>query len=170
MSKILISYATRAGSTAQVAAVISERLDARGFVVDVKPVKATPSLKDCDAVILGSAIRMGNWLPEMFKFIQSNQAALNALPVALFTVHMLNMGADEASRAARKAYTAPVRALLPNASEVFFNGVIDLEKLSFLDRLMVNMVKPPLGNYLDWDNVRTWSSAIFQETFKRSLA
>lgn len=160
--KILVAYATRAGSTAEIATTIGKTLAERGFNVDVKPVKANPALTGYHAVILGSAIRMGNWLPEMVKFIQSNQLALNALPVALFTVHMLNAGEDEASRAARAAYTAPIRALLPNAPEAFFTGVMDFSRLSFLDRFIAGMVKAVESDQRDWDTIHAWANTVFE--------
>ena len=62
--RILVTYATRAGSTAEVAAACAETLAARGYAVDVKPVKEKTQLTGYSAVVLGSAIRMGDWLPE----------------------------------------------------------------------------------------------------------
>jgi menaquinone-dependent protoporphyrinogen oxidase len=73
---------------------------------------------------------------------------------------MNNTGSDEASMAARAAYTAPVRQLLPEAGEVFFAGAIALDKLSLLDRLMVNMVKSPVGDFRDWPAIRGWAQGI----------
>jgi menaquinone-dependent protoporphyrinogen oxidase len=157
---ILIAYATRAGSTAEIAAALGETLAERGFSVEVKPVKKVSSLDGYQAVILGSAIRMGNWLPEMVKFIQSNQSALNGLPTALFTVHMLNTGDDEASQAARAAYTAPIRALLPDAPEVFFTGVMDFSRLSFLDRFIASLVKAVESDQRDWNAIRRWAETV----------
>jgi menaquinone-dependent protoporphyrinogen oxidase len=157
---VLVTHATRAGSTAEIAAVIGETLAERGFRVDVKSIKSQPSLDGYAAVILGSAIRMGNWLPEMVKFIQDNQSALNDLPTALFTVHMLNADDAEASRAAREAYTAPVHALLPNAPEVFLTGLMDFSRLSFLDRFIANMVKSAESDQRDWDKIRAWANEV----------
>ncbi|MCC6147256.1 MAG: flavodoxin domain-containing protein [Anaerolineaceae bacterium] len=159
--RILISYATHAGSTPEIAAVIGETLARRGFSVVVKPVNANPSLNGCDAVILGSAVHMANWLPEMVDFIKKNQVVLSQMPVALFTVHILNLGNDEASRVSRLAYLNSVRPLLDPMDEVFFAGKIDLDALSFVDRLMVKMVKSPIGDYRDWDGICAWSSVIF---------
>lgn len=161
--RILITYATRAGSTPEIAAAIGETLAGRGLSVDIKPVKANPALHGYDAVILGSAIRMANWLPEMVDFIKKNQEALAKMPVFLFTVHILNLGDDEASRAARLAYLNSVRPLLNPVDEVFFAGKIDLETLSFVDRLMVKMVKSPIGDFRDWNKIRTWSSLVLEE-------
>jgi len=157
---VLVTYATRAGSTAEIAAAIGETLAARSFRVEVKPVKSQPALAGYAAVILGSAIRMGNWLPEMVKFIQANQAALAALPTALFTVHMLNTGEDEESRAAREAYTASIRALLPGAQSVYFEGVMDFSRLSFLDRFIASMVKAVEADRRDWDGIRQWANTV----------
>jgi len=158
--KTLVAYATRAGSTAEIAAAIGQTLAERGFSVEVKPVKKVSSLQDYQSVILGSAIRMGSWLPEMMDFIKKNQPALNSLPAALFTVHMLNAGDDEASRAAREAYTAPVRALLPHAPEAFFTGLMDFSRLSFLDRFIASMVKAVESDQRDWEKIRAWANAI----------
>jgi len=55
-----------------------------------------------------------------------------------------------------------VRPLLNPIDEVYFAGRIDFEALSFVDRLMVKMVKSPIGDFRDWDGIRAWSSAIFQ--------
>src|SRR6188474_3367301 len=108
-NRVLLTYATRTRSTAEVADVISAVLARHGFDVDVKSVKEKPSLEGYHEVILGSAIRMGEWLPEMLEFIRTNQAKLSQIPTAIFTVQMLNTGKDNASRGAKNAYTIPVR-------------------------------------------------------------
>ncbi len=159
--KILVTYATRAGSSVEVAAAIGESLSQRGFAVDVKPVKEKPNLANYQAVLMGSAIRMGSWLPEAVDFVKTNQQALNKMPVALFTVHMLNTGEDDASRAARLAYLQTVRLLLNQAEEVYFAGKIDFSRLSFLDRLVAGMVKAVDADHRDWDKIRNWTPAIF---------
>lgn len=160
--KILITYATRAGSTVGVADAIGAELRRRSLEVEIQPVTTNPTVEKYEAVILGSAIRMANWLPEMVEFIKTNQSALRSRPVALFTVHILNTGTDEAGRMARLAYLNTVRPLLNPMDEVFFTGRIDLATLSFVDRLMVKIVKSPIGDFRDWDGIRAWSSAIFQ--------
>ena len=163
--RVLIAYATRAGSTPEIAAAIGETLSGRGCAVDVKPVKSQPSLNGYSAVLLGSAIRMGSWLPEMVDYIKANRSAFTqsmamGMPVGLFTVHMLNTEDDPASRTARLAYLDRVRPLLGTVEEAYFAGVIDLEKLSFLDRWMVKMVKSPVGDRRDWNKIRNWAPAV----------
>jgi hypothetical protein len=73
-NRILITYATRAGSTPEIAAAIAESMSQRGFAVDVKSVKERPSIQGYQAVLMGSAIRMGSWLPEAVDFYQGQPA------------------------------------------------------------------------------------------------
>jgi menaquinone-dependent protoporphyrinogen oxidase len=161
--KILITYATKAGSTVEVAAVIGENLSKRGFAVDVKPVSENPSLAGYQAVLMGSAIRMGSWLPEAVDFVRKNQSALQQLPTSIFTVHMLNYRDDETSRAARQAYTAPVRELLPDVDEVFFRGKLDYKTLSFFDRMISKAVEnpnDPPGDFRNWNVIQDWAESL----------
>jgi menaquinone-dependent protoporphyrinogen oxidase len=159
--RILVAYATRAGSTVKVAAAIGEVIAARSFEVDVKLVKEKPSLEGYQAVLVGSAIRMGNWLPEAIEFVRINQQTLDRLPVALFTVHMLNREDDEESRANRLAYLKDVRPLLNSAEEVFFAGKFDMSRLSFLDRMIPKAVKAVDEDCRDWDRIQGWAQTVF---------
>lgn len=158
--KILVTYATRAGSTAEIAAAIGETLTARGFSVDIQPVKAQPALDGYTAAILGSPIRMGGWLPEMVRFAEVHQTALSAMPTALFTVHMLNTGEDEESRAAREAYLDAMRAVLPDALSAYFEGLMDFSRLSLLDRFISKMVKAVEADHRDWDAIKQWAETV----------
>lgn len=162
-NRILVTYATRAGSTVEVAAAIGETLGARGFSVDVKPVKENPQVDGYQAVLVGSAIRFGQWLPEAVEFVKNNQQALNRVPVALFTVHIMNLGDDEQSRGNRMAYLSAVRPLIKPVDEVFFPGEIDPARLSFLERLIGQIVKSPVGDFRDWDKIRGWANAVLTE-------
>ena len=164
-NRILVTYAGRTGSTAEVAKIIGEVLTSRGFAVDVKPVKEKPSVEGYGAVIMGSAIRMGKWLPEMLAFIRTNQMALHQIPTAVFTVHLFNTGPDDASRYNRKAYTTPVRKMLRPVDEAFFTGKMDLSKLSPTDRVLTRIVSvdagQKVGDFRDWDKIRSWAQEIF---------
>jgi len=159
-NRILVTYATCAGSTAEIATAIAETLAARGYSADLKPVNEKPDLTGYAAVVLGSAIRMGRWLPEAVYFVKAHQTTLNAMPVALFTVHMLNTGDDEASRTGRLAYLNDIRPLLPDAGEVYFTGAMNFKRLSFLDRLIAKMVRAIEEDRRDWGAVKQWARTV----------
>jgi menaquinone-dependent protoporphyrinogen oxidase len=159
--RILVTYATRAGSTAEVAAAIGKTLNQRGFSVDVKSVKEQPELGDYQAVVCGSAIRMGNWLPEAVAYVKDNLETFKVLPFAAFSVHLQNTAEDELSLSNRKAYLNSVRTWVNPAEEGYFAGNMDLSKLSFADRLVTKMVKSPLGDQRDWEKINSWSNTLF---------
>lgn len=158
--KVLVAYATRAGSTGEVAQAIGERLCAAGLHADVLPVDRDPPLQGYDSVVLGSAIRYGAWLSEMTSFVTSHRTELARVPLALFTMHMQALGDDTASREARARYTQPVRALVSPRDEAFFAGKVDPTALSFFERLAVKMVKSPVGDKRDWHAVTAWADAL----------
>jgi len=147
-----------------VADVISAVLARHGFDVDVKSVKEKPSLEGYHEVILGSAIRMGEWRPEMLEFIRTNQAKLSQIPTAIFTVHMLNTGKDNASRGAKNAYTIPVRTMITPVNEAFFAGEVNPAKLSVPNQVLARIVAgdagPKIGDFREWDKVRAWAKEI----------
>lgn len=160
--KVLVAYATRAGSTAEVAQAIGERLCALGFDADVRPVREVQGLQGYQAVVLGSAIRYGAWLPEMVRLVQAQRAELAALPLAIFTLHMQALADDAASRETRAGYTKAILALVSPREEAFFAGQIDLARLSFFERLAVKMVKSPVGDRRDWQRISAWVDTLAQ--------
>jgi menaquinone-dependent protoporphyrinogen oxidase len=160
-SKILIAYASHYGSTEQIAQAIAKELNNRGQTVDLQPVKQVTSLAGYDMVVLGSAVRYGQWLPEAVKFVSTHQAELNTRPTAFFTVHILNTGADEDSQLARTAYLNPIRPLLKPSVEAFFAGKIDFSQLSVFERMLCKLIKTPAGDFRDWAAIRSWSQTVF---------
>ena len=86
--KILVTYATRAGSTAGVAEVIAQTMREHDLEVDVIPMQEVTDLASHQAVIAGSAIQNRQWLPEAVQFVQTHQSILNKKPLAMFAVCM----------------------------------------------------------------------------------
>lgn len=163
MSKrILVTYATRTGSTVGVASAIGETLSGRGFRVDVVPSKENPRLDGYDAVVMGSAINGAQWLPEAVEFVKQNRQALGRVPVALFTVHIMNLGDDPQSKKKRLAYLDNVRPLLKPVDEVYFAGLgSDPKKDSWLARWAYRAFNMgPEGDCRDWDRIRGWAKTI----------
>lgn len=160
MNKVLVAYASRCGSTAEVAQAIGQELCSRGQTAEVCSVEEVKDLGSYDAVVIGSAIRMGHWLAPATAFVQKNQATLRNLPVAFFTVHMLATDDSDSSRQQRASYTAAEHALVQPSREAFFTGVIDPQKLNLADRLMVKLVKLPVGDSRNWDAIRGWADEL----------
>ena len=85
-NKILVTYASRTGSTAEVAQAIGKTLAENGAQVDVRPMQEVQDLTPYSAVVAGSAIRGSKWLPEADQFIQTHRAELAQRHFAEFAV------------------------------------------------------------------------------------
>ena len=155
--RILIAYATRAGSTAETAVRMGELLAKRGLQVDVRPVASVTGLGPYSAVVAGSAIRTGAVLPEMLTFLQNNQAAFQQKPLSLFILCMTLAADTESNRETVGAYLAPVRAVVKPASEGLFAGVMDMNKLKLLERLAIMAMDAPSGDFRRWDQINAWT-------------
>jgi menaquinone-dependent protoporphyrinogen oxidase len=163
-NKILVTYASRAGSTAGVAEAIGKTLVEHGAQVDVLPMKEVNDLSQYRAVVAGSAIRGAKWLPEAMQFMQMHQSALARKPFAAFMVCItLSMPNGEKYRSGLADWMQPVRALVRPASEGYFAGVLDFSKLPItpnilLMRLAVALGVFPLGDHRNWNAIRSWAS------------
>ncbi len=158
--KVLVAYASKAGSTAEVAEAIAGTLSGKGMAVVVKQIDHVKNLDGYNAVVIGSCIRMGRWLPEALKFVEKNQGVLKTLPTAFFQV---SAGMRENTQAAKEealGYSQPVRDLLEPVSMGLFAGKMDLSKLSLFDRAISKMVGSVEGDWRDWEAIRAWAESI----------
>ncbi len=165
-SKILVTYATRTGSTAGVAEAIGKTLAEDGTPVDVLPMQTVTDLAAYRAVVLGSAIQGKQWLPEAIEFLQAHRSELAHRPCATFLVCMtLAMPKGETYRPFVEEFLAPVRGLVKPVSEGLFAGALDIAKVpSWRDRLMFRLSVLfgawREGDHRDWSAIQAWAESL----------
>lgn len=163
---ILVTYASRTGSTEGVAQAIGQILRESGVRVEVRPVQEVEDVTPYRAVVVGSAVREGSWLPEAMRFVDMHQAALSEKPCAVFLVCM-TLAAPDASQFQPhvRAWLDPVRALIHPVSEGFFAGALDINQLpSSADRLKLRLSVlfglGSEGDHRNWDAIRAWAQSL----------
>ncbi len=158
--KVLLVYASKSGTTAEIAQKMGQSLAALGLAVEVKRASEVTSLDGYQSVVLGSAIRMGQWLPEALTFAKDNEAQLSGLPVAIFTVHMQNLGEAEEEKANRALYTTPIKEFVKPVSEAYFAGRMLQSRLSMFEKLICKMMKAKDEDLRDWNAIQSWTEGL----------
>ena len=165
-NKILVTYASRTGSTIGVAEAIGKTLSESGAQVDILPMQEVKDLSPYNAVVAGSAIQDRQWLPEAIQFVQIHRTALNQKPFAMFAVCMtLAMKNGENYRPQISEWLAPARRLVRPVSESIFAGALDIRKIpSFGDRLKFRLSVLfgawSEGDHRDWNAIREWADGL----------
>jgi menaquinone-dependent protoporphyrinogen oxidase len=157
---ILITYTTRYGSTAEVAEAIADELNKAGEAVVLLPINEVTDLSPYRAVIIGSPIYMGKWLPEPQVFVERHQEELRNVPVAFFAVGLSVADNTVESRKRAEASMDQVRLLVRPVHIGVFTGQIIPERLSLSDRAITTLIRAPSGDYRNWDAIRTWAREI----------
>lgn len=163
---ILVTYASQTGSTVGVAEAIGKTLTESGLQVEVRPMNDVKDLSSYQAVVAGSAIQKGQWLPEAVQFIKAHQATLAKKPCAAFLVCMtLAMPGADAYREHVATWLDPIRALVKPVSEGLFAGALDISKVpSLADRLKFRLSVAfgvwSEGDHRDWNAIRAWAASI----------
>lgn len=153
--RVLVAYATKMGSTREIAEVIGEEFARAGFEADIRPVGEVADVRPYAAVVLGSALYMTRWRREAVRFLKRNAVALAERPTWLF--HSGPLGEKDA----KAPQPAP-----PNVRR--WAGRIGLEEpTTFGGRLdeahadgliAKGMARKGLGgDFRDFDEIRGWA-------------
>jgi menaquinone-dependent protoporphyrinogen oxidase len=164
---VLVTYATKAGSTREVADYIATVLRETGQEVDVLPLREVTSLRGYDQVVIGSAIRVGHVLPEVVKFVRQHVADLTGIPTAYFVVCATLWEDTPANRAIVRGYLDPLVFIHKPKAIGLFAGKVDRTKVEQPVRFFLKYVKEkPMsgGDWRDWDKIRAWALELVQVT------
>ncbi|MHB0977662.1 MAG: flavodoxin domain-containing protein [Candidatus Aquicultorales bacterium] len=162
---ILVAYATRYGSTGEVADAVGDGLRERGLDVEIRAMRDVRSVETYKAAVLGSAFYIGSMLKEAKLFLEQHRSSLEKIPVAFFALGPIS--ADEELEEARSQLDqalAQAPWLKPVAAEMFI-GKYDPSKLRLTDKLIAALPASPLHGVKarddrDWDAIRNWTESL----------
>ena len=163
---ILVTYATRYGSTQEVAEAVAATLRDSGLEADLQPMRNVGTLAGYRAVVLGMPLYIGRWHKDARRFLSLHQEALAQRPVAIFTLGPTQPDEKEweSVHAQLDQEMAKYPWLTPVALELF-GGKYDPAKLRFLDKLLATLPASPLhqmpaSDARDWTAIRAWASEL----------
>lgn len=193
MTKILVAYATNAGSTEDVARAVGEELGKNGAQVEVSQIEAVGSVEGYDAVVLGAPMIMG-WHRAAVRFVKQHQHELSKIQVAYFLTAMRLTGSGDGNvhgvpvyldpglakppqnpkrlsfkerYASVENYLRPVLKAAPGVKPLrvgFFGGKLNLFPLSWWQKLFVILiVQAQPGEFRNWSFIREWAAGLREE-------
>lgn len=158
---ILVAYATRYGSTQEVAEAIAATLHDAGLMVEIRPVRDVQSLEQYSAVVLGSALYQYHWHKDAQRFLARHRKALMERPVAIFTLGPVHDPHDEAewqsSRGQLEKELAKYPWLEPIAVELF-GGQFEPSKFRFPINVLAGA--EPASDIRDWSAIESWAHGL----------
>jgi len=163
---VLVAYASKMGSTKEIAEVIGVQLAEAGHRVTVLDAEEVGDVTPYDVVVLGSAVYLTRWRPEAVQFLRRHREVLSARDVWLF-----HSGPCGAKDAARPIPLPPnVRRLADRIGThppVTFGGRLDPALATGLMARM--MAKGDLvGDWRDWDAIRAWAAEVAGQGVRRA--
>lgn len=158
---VLVTFATRYGSTEEVAQAIAETLRESGIVVEAQPARNIHSLQRYSAVVLGVPLYMGRMHKDARRFIATHRTALTNMPVALFVLGPVQKDEKDwtGARAQLKKELAQYPWFSPVSQEIL-GGKFDPAKLGFPFSLFPPLRKLPAGDARDWAVIRAWATGL----------
>ena len=163
--RVLVSAASRHGSTAEIAerigAVLRERLaGGPATQVDVVPPDAEPDLDGYDAFVFGSAVYMGHWLDSALRLSRRYGQRGGDRPVWVFSSGPIG---DPPKPDEQSVDVGSVVTTTRAREHRVFAGVLDRHRLGFGERAVVAALRAPYGDFRDWAAIEAWARDIAAE-------
>lgn len=155
---ILVAVASRHGSTRQIAEVIAEELRGCGHEAEVRDADEVHDLAAYQAVVVGSAVYMGGWLPAAKQFVARHDARLAAIPVWYFSSGPLGLE-DPKPHGDPPEMGELIKVTGAKGHRVFV-GKLDKRQLGVGERLIASVVRAPDGDFRDWEAIHEWGREI----------
>jgi menaquinone-dependent protoporphyrinogen oxidase len=154
--RVLVTYGSKHGATAEIAEWIADALRADGVTADLRPAKAAGDVGPYDAVVVGGALYMMRWHRDARRFVRRNRRVLATRPVWLFSSGPLDRSAEEKD-------IPPVRGVaramgrINARGHMTFGGEISTTTPG---RMTQAIAKKSAGDYRSRDQVERWAHGI----------
>ena len=165
-STVLVTYATRYGSTQEVAETVATSLRQHGLEVELRPMREVKTLDGYGAVVMGAPLYIGRWPNDVCNFLERFREALVQRAVMVFTLGPTqpDLAEWEGVRTQLQQQMAKYAWLQPVSLELF-GGRYDPALLRFPDSLLAMLPASPLHNLpandvRDWEAIRAWSDKL----------
>jgi menaquinone-dependent protoporphyrinogen oxidase len=168
---VLVVYASKRGSTAEIAEAIAETLRQSGLSVDCIEAGKVSSVDSYDAVVLGSAVYMKRWRGDAKHFLRKHDEELSQHQLWVFSSGPV--GDPKSESDSDPSWLEPPKIIeqvvrLGAREHIVFGGRLPVDPRGPIERTMVKNIPPEYHDRRDWAEIRAWAAGIASEL--RALA
>jgi menaquinone-dependent protoporphyrinogen oxidase len=158
--KVLVAYASKRGSTAEIAEVVAATLRRADLRVCLEPAAEVRSLEAYDAVVLGSAVYMKRWRGDARHFLKKHRKALRQVPFWVFSSGPVGDPAKDNPEWMEPPHLAEKVEELGGRDHVVFGGCLPAEPQGAMERAMFEGTPKEHRDRRDWGEIRAWAGEI----------
>ena len=160
---VLVTYASKHGSTAQIAQAVARGLRDAGVDAECLEVHEAKELEPYGAVVLGSAVYMKRWRGEARRFLHRHADELSKRPFWIFSSGPVGPPDDdpdpdwiEPPKVVAEAERLGVRG------HVVFGGRLP-DDGGFTSRAMSRNIPEEFQDRRDWEDIDSWAKSVAAE-------
>jgi menaquinone-dependent protoporphyrinogen oxidase len=162
--KVLIAYASKHGSTAEVAHFVAGVLREHNIEVTVNLVDELAIISGYDAYILGSPIYGGMWLSEISRFLEKFKQELAKKPVYMWIMCIRVLETNGREHALKEYVHQPTLHEIGVRDVAVFAGKLNLDVIDWNERWTLaarydgeSLPGTRNDDYRDWNAIRAWA-------------
>ncbi|MDQ7026619.1 MAG: flavodoxin domain-containing protein [Anaerolineae bacterium] len=162
MTKVLVTFASSHGATAEIAQTIGTVLRKNQLLVDVTRIEGVKDVNQYDAIVLGSAIYTGEWMELAKAFLHEHAEILKKQYVWIFSSGPTGEG-NPIELLDGVLFSLSVEEIIKQIQPrdvAVFGGKIDLRRLRKDERLIVKAANVPKGDFRNWHAIKFWAQQI----------
>ena len=161
--RVLVVHASRLGSTREIADRIAMRLDGLGVHATSMPADGPADPATYDAVVIGSGVYGGHWIPSAVDFARRFRHTLAARPVWLFSSGPVGAKAVTHTPGVPKEIAELSAFIEPRGHRVFAGSLdrsrVDDAGFSLGERFIAKRLVPE-GDFRAWNEIAAWADSI----------
>jgi menaquinone-dependent protoporphyrinogen oxidase len=157
---VLVAYASKRGSTAEIAETVAATLRREGLRVCLEHAGEVRSLEPFEAVVLGSAVYMKRWRGDARHFLKKHRRALRQKPFWVFSSGPVGDPAQDNPDWMEPPKLGEKVEEMGGRDHAVFGGCLPAKPAGTMERAMVEGTPREYRDRRDWDEIRGWALAI----------
>jgi menaquinone-dependent protoporphyrinogen oxidase len=158
---VLVAYASKHHSTAEIAERIAAAMRDAGHAAEARPASEVRDLSGYGAVVLGSAVYAKRWQRDARAFARRHAGELKDLPVWLFSSGPFGAPEDHHHPTGPTPPAADkLRKQLGAHEHVMFGGRVPADPGNFVERAMLKNTPPEQRDARDWPTIEAWAREV----------